>query len=108
MTLAEVKTMLEGITGFSNKVVYNAWPEGKAPSLPFIVFLETGENPMAADGIRYYASRKISIELYTNTKDLVTEGLVEAKLTETGIFYVKSEEYLNDERCYFTLYEIEV
>lgn len=108
MTLAEVKTLLEGIAGFSNKVVYNAWPEGEAPALPFLVFLETRENPMPADGITYYASKDIAIELYTDKKDPTTEALVETALTTAGIFYTKSEEYLNDERCFFTLYEIEV
>lgn len=108
MTLPEIKTLLEGISGFDKKVVYYAWAEGQAPPLPFIVYFEEGINPMSADGINYYNAKQITIELYAQNKDLTSEAAVEAALTAAGIFYSKIEEYLEDEKVFETIYEIEV
>lgn len=108
MTLAEVKTMLTGITGFTNKVAYYAWPEGQAPALPFICFLETGENTFSADGVVYSSAKQIQIELYTKAKSTTDEVLVETALTNNGLFYTKDETYLDDEKCWMITYSLEV
>ena len=51
-------------------------------------------------------TNRISIELYTESKDLEAENAVEAALK--GLCWEKSEEYLDDEQCYEIIYEIEV
>ena len=108
MTIAQVYTMLTSITAFASKVVYWAWPEGKAPKLPFICFHTPDANTFGADNAVYYTANRFLIELYSKTKDTTSEGLVEAKLTSQSIFYTKSTNYLDDEKCYLTTYEIEV
>lgn len=108
MTIDEVKTMLESITGFGTKVVYYQWPENGAPALPYICFFETGISPFSADGINYYNAKHISIELYTQMRDTASETLIETKLKAKNIFYSKEQTYLYDEKCYETIYEIEV
>ena len=106
MTLAELKTKLKAITGFADKVTYYAWPEGKAPALPFICFFETGADNFAADGIVFSSSHSVAVELYTKLKDQATEQLVEAALTSAGLYYTKQEQYLGDEKCFFVLYNV--
>lgn len=108
MTLAEIKTLLENITDFQNKVVYYAWPTGEAPALPFICYYEDSTNNFAADGIVYQPIRNITIELYSKHKDRASESAIESALTNAGIFYDKTEAYLDDERCFMESYEIEV
>lgn len=108
MTLAELKTRLEAIPGFAKKVVYYAWPEGKQPNLPFLCFFETGAENFGADGVVFYGSPTVAIELYTKNKDQATESLVEAALTGGGLFFTKAEQYLGDENCWFVLYTVQL
>ena len=108
MTLEQLSTTLESIEGFSGKVVYYAWPEGQAPALPFICYLENGSNGFAADGISFYASRRIDIELYTRLRDMTSEGAVEAALTEASIYWSKEINYIDSEKCYQITYEVEI
>lgn len=108
MTLAELYTQLTSITGFSKKVTYRAWPVGKAPALPFIVYLVDGSDNFGADDIVYKAINKINVELYTKNKDTVSEGLIETMFTNNSIYWEKDELYLDDEQCFETIYYIEV
>ena len=108
MTLTEIKTLLEGIEGFSDKVTYYAWPVGEAPSLPFLCYVETGADNFGADNKVYYSARRIDVELYTQNKSSNDEALVDAALTNAEIFWSKDEEFLDDEKCWMITYEIEV
>lgn len=105
MTLEDIKTILEA-TGLP--VAYRAFPEGGAPALPFLCYYSPYTNNFAADGVAYAIINHISVELYTQVKDPATEGKVEAALTGAGIYWDKSETYLEDEKCFQILYEIEV
>ena len=108
MTLAELYNALKSITGFSNKVVYRAWPVGEAPPLPFIVFLVEGSDNFGADNIVYKAINRVNVEFYTKNKDTVSEGLIEALFENLSIYWEKDETYLDDEQCYEIIYSIEV
>lgn len=108
MTLAEIKTMLESIDGFAGKVAYDSFPLNEAPPLPFICFLEIQSDNFSADGIVYHAIKEVQIELYSRYKDLANETLVDNKLTQYGIFYQKETIYLDDEKCYETIYRMEI
>ena len=108
MTLAELYNALKSITGFSNKVVYRAWPVGEAPSLPFIVFLVEGSDNFGADNIVYKAINRVNVEFYSKNKDTVSEGLIEALFENLSIYWEKDETYLDDEQCYEIIYSIEV
>ena len=108
MTLAELKTILEGITGYSNKVVYWAWKEKSAPALPFICYFETGANNFFGDDIVYYSFHQIQIELYTEDKAPEEEAKVETALTNAGITWSKNCDFLDDEKCWMITYTVEV
>lgn len=103
MTLETLANLLAS-TGLP--VTYLAWPEGKAPPLPFLCYLVVSSNNFVADGQVYLSVQRIHVELYTKVKDLDAESRVEDALRE--IPWQKSETYLNTEKCYQILYEIEV
>lgn len=103
MTLEELKTLLES-TGLP--VAYRAFPVGQAPDLPFICYLVEYSNNFDADNRVYYPINHITIELYTEFKSPESEALVETALQD--VCWEKTEDYLDDERCYEISYEIEV
>lgn len=106
--MSELKNILESITGFKNKVAYRAFPVGKAPTLPFICYLETGTNNFYADGKVYKSASVVDIELYSRNRDIVSENLIEDKLEENGIAWEKDIEYIDDQKCYEVIYTVEV
>lgn len=106
MTLAGLKTLLESITAFDNKVAYRAFPEGQAPALPFICYLATETDNFMADNHVYTVIQNVDIELYSRYKDVTSEALIEAKLDENYIPWNKYDEYIESENVYETVYSI--
>ena len=106
MTLTEMKTLLESVTGFSDKVTYYEWPINDAPALPFVCFFSQAEYTFPADNVAYYIRPRYSVELYTKQRDLVTEALFETAFTNAGLYYTKETEYLDDERCQVTVFSL--
>lgn len=89
-------------------VAYHHFEEGQEPDKPYIVYLYPGTNNFSADGIVYQDINQMDIELYTEKKNLEAEKRVEAVLKEHGFFYEKTESYLDTEKMYEVLYEMEV
>lgn len=87
---------------------YDHFVEGQSPEPPFLVFLYPGANNFAADGITYFKVNRLHLELYTDEKSIELEEQVEAMLTRYGIFYGKSEVWIESENLYEVLYEMEV
>lgn len=105
MTQSELNTVLRTT---NLPVVYRAWPPGKAPALPYLVFLAIRSSNMYADGVVYLPITHYQVELYTAEKDLDAEQLVENALGAAGIPWEKSETYVESEGFFEILYEIEV
>ena len=106
MTLAELNTTLSAV--LPGRIVYNAWPVGEAPPLPYVCYYSTGSDNFAADKVVYDSNRPVRIELYTRSKDLATEAAVEAALTGAGIYWSRDESYIDDEKVYLTIYEVTI
>lgn len=87
---------------------YDHFAEGESPDPPFICYLSPNSNNFAADGKVYYKINEIHIELYADYKDLSAEQKVEAVLDEHGIFYEKSETWIESEKLYEVLYSFEM
>lgn len=87
---------------------YDHFAEGESPNPPFICYLSPNSDNFAADGKVYYKINEIHIELYTDCKDLSAEQKVEAVLDEHGIFYEKSEVWIESEKLYEVLYSFEM
>lgn len=87
---------------------YHHFAEGESPELPFICYLLPGSNNFSADGKVYYKINEVHIELYTDLKDLAVEQQLEDVLDEHGIFYNKSETWIESEKLYEVLYTFEM
>lgn len=105
MTEQEVYQMVKSI---GLPVAYHHFEEGQSPDPPFLVYLYPETNNFSADGIVYQNISELDIELYTDKKDLEAEEKVEAALKKHGFFYEKTETYLDTEKMYEVLYEMEV
>ena len=103
MTLQEFRKILE-TSGLP--VTYRAWPENEAPPLPYLCYYDSGSNNFAADGVVYFSVSRITVELYTELKDVAAEGRVEQALS--SFYWEKTEEYIDSEKCYQIMYEMEV
>ena len=87
---------------------YHHFAEGESPEPPFIVFLYPEADNFAADGIVYFKMNRLHIELYTDLKQPDLEESIEAVLLKHGIFYSKSETWMETERMYEVFYGMEV
>ena len=105
MTEKEVYKILKSI---GLPLVYDHFEEGKAPKLPYIAYRYPYTDNSAADGITYAKINALDIELYTESKDLVTEKKIEAVFNEHGIFYEKTETFITSEKMFQIVYQMEV
>ena len=105
MTYNELVEMLEET---NLPIAYDHFTEGESPDPPFICFLLPCSNNFAADGQVYYKIHDVHIELYTDAKDPKVESRVEAVLDEHGIFYDKTEVWIDTEKLYEVLYSFQM
>lgn len=106
MTAQQLSNILETIPGFGDRVAMNAFPEGDAPELPWIVYRQTSANRLLADNCVYYSSPVFVIELYTEVKSPETEKTLESALASAELIWTKDEDYLDSERCYMIIYTV--
>ena len=83
---------------------YDHFAEGEAVDPPFICYLLPASNNFSADGKVYFKANEVHIELYTDIKDLSVEQNVETVLDRHGIFYEKSEVWIESEKLYEVLF----
>ena len=99
--------LLEILSETGIPFAYDHFAEGESPEPPFICCLLPGSDNFAADGIVYCKISRVHIELYTDKKDLEMEKRVEAVLSKHGIFYHKTEVWIDSEKLYEVLYQFE-
>ena len=87
---------------------YDHFAEGESPDPPFICYLLTQSDNFSADGKVYLKVSSVNIELYTDSKDLTVEQKLEAVLDMHGIFYDKTEVWIESEKLYEVLYSFEM
>lgn len=87
---------------------YHHFAEGESPNPPFLLFLTPASSNFAADGKAYFKANEVHIELYADYKNPVLEEQVEAVLDRHGIFYNKTEAFIESEKLYETLYIFEM
>ena len=87
---------------------YYHFAEGEAPDPPFVCYLLPGSDNFSADGKVYYRISEARVELYTDQKDLAAERKLEDALDACGIFYEKSETWIDSEKLYEVLYVFEI
>lgn len=87
---------------------YDHFAEGESPDPPFICYLLPQSDNFSADGKVYLKVSSVNIELYTDCKDLSVEQKLEAALDMHGIFYEKTEVWIESEKLYEVLYSFEL
>lgn len=84
---------------------------GQAPagtSLPFIAIHTEEPDNFAADNNVYCEKWNFRLDLYTVEKNLAIEADIKKLLNDNGIFWVKTEQYLDDQSCWEVEFEFEV
>ena len=103
-----MEELLQMLNEMQIPFAYHHFAEGESPEPPFICYLLPGSNNFSADGKVYYKINEVHIELYTDLKDLAVEQQLEDVLDEHGIFYNKSETWIESEKLYEVLYTFEM
>lgn len=88
--------------------IYVEENNASAKPLPFICWLYLNDEAFAADGVAYFSTRRVHVELYTEYVDFALEQKLEDVLKKAGLFFTKSMEYIESEGCYQTSYEMEI
>ena len=105
MKYEDVLSMVEEI---GLPYAYDHFEEGEVPKAPYVVFLFPASDNFSADGKVYCKINELNIEMYSEIKDPESEELIEAVLDEHGLFYQKTETWIDEEKLYEVLYEMEV
>ncbi len=96
--------LVEMIKAMQLPFAYDHFAEGESPDPPFLCYLIPANDNFAADGGAYYKINEVHIELYTDYKNVELEAQVEAVLDQHGIFYEKSEVWIESEKLYEILF----
>ena len=104
MTYEEINDMMAEM---GLPYAYHHFAEGESPQPPFLLFLSPGEETFSADNVAYYSFKQLDIELYTDKKNPALEEEIEAVLTQHEIYFTKSEAWIESERLYEVLYEMD-
>ena len=84
---------------------------GQAPvgtSLPFIAIHSEEPDNFAADNNVYCEKWNFRLDLYTVEKDLAIEADIKKLLNDNGIFWTKTEEYIDSQSCWEVEFAFEV
>ena len=94
--------LLQILSEMALPFAYDHFSEGELPNPPFICYLLPGSDNF------YYKINEVRIELYCGSKDPALEATLEAVLDEHGIFYNKTEVWIESEKLYEVLYTFEM
>ena len=105
MTYQEVAGMVESM---GLPFAYYEFPDDTEQVPPFICFWYPETDDFYADNQNYVGIRRLYVELYTDEKDFTLEAAVESALTANGLTFRRSDTYIDSERMWQILYEMEV
>ena len=84
---------------------------GQAPVgtvLPFLTIHTEQPDNFAADNGVYVEKWNFRIDLYSTAKNLEIEAAIKKLLNDNGIYWTKTEEYIDTENCWEVEFEFEV
>ena len=109
MTHDDVLALMETIRAATGcAYAYDHFAEGESPEPPFLCYLLPGSDNFSADGKVYHKISEVRLELYTDYKDLASEQKVEDTLDAAGLFYNKTETWIDSEKLYEVLYSFDM
>mgnify|MGYP003094824098 FL=1 len=103
-----METLLSVLNSIGIPYAYDHFAEGESPEPPFLCYLLPGSSNFSADGKVYHRISEVRLELYTDFKDLALEQKVEDVLDAAGIFYNKTETWIDSEKLYEVLYSFDM
>lgn len=98
--------VLKALRTLKLPMAYNHFAEGESPPPPFLCYLVTRSHNFFADSRVYQKVDRLSVELYSDRKDPKLEAKVEKVLS--SFCWEKSEVFIESEKLYQIIYEIEV
>lgn len=105
MTLPELKDKLKAL---NLPIAYRCFAVGQVPELPYIVYYADEDIAFYADDIVYHEGYAVTIEVYTEKKDMELEKKVKQLLNDNELPYESYESFLESESMYLKAYEIEI
>lgn len=89
-------------------VAHMAFEKGKAPALPFMVYIQGETYGFYADDSNYHNYAEFTVELYQQPTSRQTEEKLEAALSELGAWSRDEEIWIESEGCIETIYHFTV
>lgn len=105
MTLPDLKGILKKL---NLPIAYRCFAPGQVPALPYIVYYADEDVAFYADDIVYHEGYAVTIEVYTDQKDLQLEEKVKELLNSNELPYESYESFLDSEGMYLKAYEIDI
>ena len=103
-----MEKLLSVLNSIGIPYAYDHFAEGESPEPPFLCYLLPGSDNFSADGKVYHKISEVRLELYTDYKDLASEQKVEDTLDAVGLFYNKTETWIDSEKLYEVLYSFDM
>ncbi|WP_027410368.1 hypothetical protein [Anoxybacteroides tepidamans] len=98
--------LFQALKSVGYPIAYGSFTDPVTP--PFITYQFVNSNDLIADNTNYVSIENFQVELYTAKKDLTTEQKIQDKLKELGLPYRKFEAYIDEEKLYQIVYEIQI
>lgn len=90
-------------------IAYYQFDKTQPPaSVPFGVWYVEGADNVVADNRVFSSVRNVRVELYDKLPNFELEEHAEALFGEFNLIYSKSNVYVEEEKMYMTIYEMEV
>lgn len=103
MTAAE--RVAEALRSTGLPFTHLAWPTGRAPALPWCVWLQEDHGDFYADDSNYASLPHMRVELYQNEPDEAVTAKVRTALQAIGPTSERCD-WLEDEGCEMTSFEL--
>lgn len=97
-----IETVLNVLSNTGIPIRHIEFTEEQTP--PYMIYIETREDTVYADGKKAYGVTEYDIELYRNPADRESENAVDNALDGTGVTYDKSYNYLSDLKLLEVIY----
>lgn len=97
-------TLVEIIKDIGLPFAYDHFAEGEALDPPYVLYRYPESQNFGADNIVWNRADTVYLELYSDYKDIDTEKKIEQALLQQGIYWDKSETWIDSEKLYEVLY----
>ena len=89
-------------------VAHMAFEKGKAPALPWMVYIQGASSGMYADDSNYHKVTEFVVELYQMPTSREVEEKLEKAISQFGAWSREEEIWIEDEGCIETVYRFTV